>query len=58
MTADEVRAFCQDQIAHQKVPRYVEFVYEFPMTVTGKVQKFMMRQQVEERLGLKSAKTA
>jgi len=58
MTPDEVRAFCQDQIAHQKVPRYVEFVYEFPMTVTGKVQKFMMRQQVEERLGLKSAKTA
>jgi fatty-acyl-CoA synthase len=58
MTADEVRAFCQGQIAHQKVPRYVEFVDEFPMTVTGKVQKFIMRQQVEERLGLKSAKTA
>jgi fatty-acyl-CoA synthase len=58
MTADEVRSFCHGQIAHQKVPRYVEFVEEFPMTVTGKIQKFIMRQQVEERLGLKAEKTA
>jgi fatty-acyl-CoA synthase len=58
LTADEVRAFCQGQIAHNKIPRYVEFVDEFPMTVTGKIQKFMMRQQVEARLGLKAAKTA
>ena len=58
MTAEDVRAFCDGQIAHQKVPRYVEFVEEFPMTVTGKIQKFLMRQQVEERLGLKADKTA
>ena len=53
-----MRAFCQGQIAHNKIPRYVRFVEEFPMTVTGKMQKFMMREAVEERLGLKAAKTA
>jgi fatty-acyl-CoA synthase len=58
LTADEVRAFCQGQIAHNKIPRYVEFVDEFPMTVTGKIQKFVMRDAVEARLGLKAAKTA
>jgi fatty-acyl-CoA synthase len=58
MTEDEVRDFCRGQIAHQKVPRYVEFVNEFPMTVTGKVQKFLMRRDVEERLGLRADKTA
>ncbi|MGY3694101.1 fatty-acyl-CoA synthase [Bradyrhizobium sp. USDA 3240] len=58
LTADEVRAFCQGQIAHNKIPRYVEFVDEFPMTVTGKIQKFVMRDAVEQRLGLKAAKTA
>ncbi|MGO4507295.1 AMP-binding protein [Bradyrhizobium sp. 2TAF36] len=58
LTAEEVRAFCDGQIAHNKIPRYVEFVDEFPMTVTGKVQKFVMRDAVEQRLGLKAAKTA
>ncbi|WP_159008427.1 AMP-binding protein [Bradyrhizobium sp. S69] len=58
LTADEVRGFCQGQIAHNKIPRYVEFVDEFPMTVTGKIQKFVMREAVETRLGLKAAKTA
>jgi fatty-acyl-CoA synthase len=58
MSEDEVRAFCQGQIAHQKVPRYIQFVDEFPMTVTGKAQKFMMRRKVEESLGLKPAETA
>jgi fatty-acyl-CoA synthase len=58
MSEDDVRDFCRGQIAHQKIPRYVEFVGEFPMTITGKVQKFIMRQRVEERRGLKSAKTA
>jgi len=58
LTADEVRAFCQGQIAHNKIPRYVEFVEEFPMTVTGKIQKFLMREAVERKLGLKAAKTA
>ena len=58
LTAEEVRAFCDGQIAHNKIPRYVEFVTEFPMTVTGKAQKFLMRAAVEERLGLKKALTA
>jgi fatty-acyl-CoA synthase len=58
LTAEEVRGFCQGQIAHNKIPRYVEFVDEFPMTVTGKIQKFVMREHVEKRLGLKAAKTA
>ncbi|GGC91372.1 AMP-binding protein [Chelatococcus reniformis] len=58
MAEDEVRAFCQGQIAHQKIPRYIEFVNDFPMTVTGKAQKFKMREVVEERLGLKGAETA
>ena len=58
LSADELRAFCHGQIAHNKVPRYVEFVTEFPMTVTGKAQKFLMRRAVEERLGLRKAETA
>jgi fatty-acyl-CoA synthase len=58
LTAEEIRGFCQGQIAHNKIPRYVEFVDEFPMTVTGKIQKFVMREAVETRLGLKAAKTA
>jgi fatty-acyl-CoA synthase len=58
MSEEEVRAFCRGQIAHQKIPRYIQFVDEFPMTVTGKVQKFIMRRMVEEQHGLKSADTA
>jgi fatty-acyl-CoA synthase len=58
LTTEEVRAFCDGQIAHNKIPRYVEFVDEFPMTVTGKIQKFVMRDAVETRLGLSAAKTA
>ena len=58
LTDEEIREFCQGQIAHYKIPRYVEFVDEFPMTVTGKIQKFVMREAVETQLGLKAAKTA
>ena len=43
-TAEDIRAFCNGQISHYKIPRYVKFVQEFPMTVTGKVQKFAMRE--------------
>ena len=50
--AEEIRAFCQGQIAHYKIPRYVEFVDGFPMTVTGKIQKFLMREQMIAELGL------
>jgi len=45
-SAEEIREFCRDQIAYYKVPRYVKFVDSFPMTVTGKVQKFLLRQQM------------
>jgi fatty-acyl-CoA synthase len=57
VTEDEVRAFCQGKIAHFKIPRYVKFVDSFPMTVTGKVQKFKMRETAIEELGLKQAAT-
>jgi fatty-acyl-CoA synthase len=50
-TEDEVRAFCKDRIAHFKVPRYVRFVDAIPMTVTGKPQKFKMREAMEAELG-------
>ncbi|MCW4151742.1 AMP-binding protein [Halomonas sp. 18H] len=49
---DTLKAFCQDRIAHFKIPRYIKFVEEFPMTVTGKVQKFRMREEAVEELGL------
>ncbi|HEX5900835.1 MAG TPA: AMP-binding protein [Solirubrobacteraceae bacterium] len=52
---DAVRAFCRARLAHFKVPRYVIFVDEFPMTITGKVQKFRMRDVSIERLGLQAA---
>jgi fatty-acyl-CoA synthase len=58
MSVDEVRAFADGQIAHNKIPRYVKFVTEFPMTVTGKVQKFKMRQAMETQLGVKATETA
>jgi fatty-acyl-CoA synthase len=57
-TPEEIREFCKGQIAHYKIPRYIEFVPEFPMTITGKIQKFVMREQTIEKLGLKSEKTA
>lgn len=50
LTAEELRAFCKGQIAHYKVPRSIEFVDEFPMTVTGKVQKFILRDQMQARI--------
>jgi fatty-acyl-CoA synthase len=52
---DTVRDYCRERLAHFKVPRYVMFVDEFPMTVTGKVQKFKMRETSIERLGLEAA---
>ena len=57
-TEQEIRDFCRDQIAHYKVPRYIRFVNEMPMTITGKVQKFVMRDKMIEELGLQVAKTA
>ena len=55
---DEVRDFCKGQIAHYKVPRYIRFVQAFPMTVTGKIQKFRIRDEMIELLDLRVIKTA
>jgi fatty-acyl-CoA synthase len=49
---EEIREFCAGQIAHYKIPRYVVFVDSFPLTVTGKVQKFIIREQMRRTLGL------
>ena len=55
---DAVRAFCKGQIAHYKVPRHIRFVDAFPMTVTGKIQKFKIREAMKDQLGLAEQKTA
>jgi fatty-acyl-CoA synthase len=54
LSAEAVREFCQGQIAHYKIPRYVRFTDAFPMTVTGKVQKFKMRETSVTELGLEA----
>ena len=51
-TAEEIRAFCEGRIAHYKIPRYVAFLDSFPMTVTGKVQKYLLRDRMRDQLGL------
>jgi len=51
-TPDEIRDFCREQIAHYKIPRYIKFVTEYPMTISGKVQKYRMREAAIEELGL------
>lgn len=58
LTEEAVRAFCKGQIAHYKVPRYIRFVTGFPMTVTGKIQKFKIRDEMKDQLGLAEEKTA
>ncbi len=55
LTAEEVRGYCQGKIAHYKIPRYVRFTDAFPMTVTGKVQKYKMREESIADLGLEAA---
>ena len=55
VTEEELRDYCKGNIAHYKIPRYIKFVTSFPMTVTGKVQKYQMREQSTEELGLQSA---
>jgi fatty-acyl-CoA synthase len=56
-TEDELREFCRQRLAHFKVPKYVRFTAEFPMTVTGKIQKFKMRETTEHELGLVSPRS-
>jgi fatty-acyl-CoA synthase len=55
---EEIREFCKKQMAHFKVPRYVRFVDAFPQTVTGKIQKFKIRELIIEELGLAETETA
>jgi fatty-acyl-CoA synthase len=52
VTEDELRGYCRDKIAHYKIPRYIATCSDFPMTVTGKIQKFKLREQAIEQLGL------
>jgi len=56
LTEEELRAFCKDQISHQKIPRYFQFVKAFPMTASGKVQKFVLRENAIKELGLEQEK--
>jgi fatty-acyl-CoA synthase len=54
-TEDEIRDYCRGQIATYKIPRYIRFTAEFPTTVTGKIQKFRMREISVDELGLSRA---
>lgn len=58
LTGEDVKEYCRGRIAHYKVPAYVAFVDEFPMTVTGKIQKFKLREMAVEELGLEEAASA
>jgi fatty-acyl-CoA synthase len=51
-TEDEIREFCRERIAHYKVPRYVRFVESFPLTISGKIQKYLIREQMRAELNL------
>ena len=55
LSGDEIRAYCKGKIATYKIPRYYKFVDGFPMTVSGKVQKYKMREAAIQELGLQAA---
>ncbi len=57
-SAEEIREFCKDKIAHFKIPHYIRFVQDFPMTVTGKVQKYVMRKEMAKELGIAEGEAA
>jgi acyl-CoA synthetase (AMP-forming)/AMP-acid ligase II len=52
ISEQELRAFCKERISHQKIPRYIQFVSAYPMTASGKVQKFVLRERAIETPGL------
>ena len=58
VTEQDIRNFCRDKLAHYKIPRYIKFVTEYPQTVTGKIQKFKIREAIVEELGLEHSETA
>ena len=58
MTPEAIVDYCKSKLAPYKVPRYIRFVTQFPMTVTGKIQKFKIRDEMKQQLGLQEDKTA
>jgi fatty-acyl-CoA synthase len=58
VTEQELREFCKGKISHQKIPRYFRFVDTYPMTASGKVQKFVLREQAIQSLGLQEIATS
>ena len=58
LSEEEIKAYCKGTLAHYKIPRYIRFVDSFPMTVTGKIQKFVMRDAMMEELSLNLPETA
>ena len=54
LTEEELREFCKGQISYQKIPRYFQFVTAFPMTASGKIQKFILRENAIKELGLEA----
>lgn len=57
LTEEELREYCKGQISHQKIPRYFQFVESYPLTGSGKVQKFILRENAIKALGLEEAKS-
>lgn len=57
LAKEELRAYCKGKIAHFKIPRYVEFVQDYPKTTSGKVQKFKLKEEMERRGVIPSAPT-
>jgi fatty-acyl-CoA synthase len=57
LTEEDVKEYCRENIAHYKVPEYVDFVEDFPMTASGKIQKYKLREAAVERYGLQGATT-
>ena len=55
LDAEDIKEFCRGPIAHYKIPRYIKFTDQFPMTITGKIQKYLMREVSIEELGLGEA---
>jgi fatty-acyl-CoA synthase len=58
ISEDAIREFCRGQIAHYKIPRYVRFVDAFPLTITGKVQKYLLRESLCSELNLEADRHA
>ena len=57
LTADDIKDYCHENIAYYKVPEYVDFVDDYPMTASGKIQKYRLREAAVERYGLQGAKS-